>query len=61
MLRGANSAFTRVFDALCLRRDALLIRSMPEMGPGSADQRYRTMLRIAQAAPRPGQVTAPIR
>jgi hypothetical protein len=26
MLRGANSAFTRVFDALCLRRDALLIR-----------------------------------
>jgi hypothetical protein len=26
MLRGANSAFTRIFDALCLRRDALPIR-----------------------------------
>jgi hypothetical protein len=25
------------------------------MGPGSAEQRYRTMLRIAYAAPRPGQ------
>jgi hypothetical protein len=50
MLRGANSAFTRVFDSLCL-----------EMGPGSAEQRYRTMLRIAWAAPHPGQVTAPIR
>src|ERR1700680_1897604 len=26
MLRSAISAFTRVFDALCLRRDGLLVR-----------------------------------
>src|ERR1700674_5725463 len=41
MLRSAVSAFTRVFDALCLRRGALLIRgpSLYPAGPGSAEQR----------------------
>src|SRR5690348_13828370 len=38
-----------------LRRNALLVRGLCfGVGPGSAEQRFRTMLRIAQAAPRPG-------
>ncbi len=43
MLRSAISAFTRVFDALCLRRAGLLVRGLwlrnKGMGPGSAEQR----------------------
>jgi len=50
MLRSAISAFTRVFDALCfcgVMRCCSGVHCCHGLGPGSAAQRFRTMLRIA--------------
>jgi hypothetical protein len=51
MLRSAISAFTRVFDALCLRRDGLLAGAY-----GCATKVWVPALRSSAkgAAPRPG-------
>ena len=45
MLRSAISAFTRVFDSLCLRRGALLLRDpCIATHESMADVRYKEML-----------------
>src|ERR1700694_3923654 len=41
MLRSAISAFTRVFDALCLRRDGLLVRGLWLRNKGMGPDRDR--------------------